>query len=169
MGAADAPVATAMAMRVSVITTQASNTGSRLIILLPVEGFPAKVPTVWLASLDLICSKGAPFSPPHKRATLTASRLRVVLATSLSVICARHKTPEPHSLGLLCFGSRLRHWLPTLLSSLAPIPFARAWSAASTPLMGQSPLCHGRNISRLVTLGATLRANFREKALYEVG
>src|SRR5215212_7652606 len=135
-----------MAMRVSVITTQASNTGSRLIILLPFEGAPFE---------------GAPFSPPHKRATLTASRLRVVLATSLSMVCARHKTPEPHSLGLLCFGSRLRHWLPTLLSSLiAPIPFARAWSAASTPLMGQSPLCHGRNISRLVTLGATLRGNF---------
>src|SRR5215212_293533 len=134
-----------MAMRVSVITTQASNTGSRLIILLPFEGAPFE---------------GAPFSPPHKRATLTASRLRVVLATSLSLVCARHKTPEPHSLGLLCFGSRLRHWLPTLLSSLAPIPFARAWSAASTPLMGQSPLCHGGNISRLVTLGATLRGNF---------
>jgi hypothetical protein len=155
-------VATALATRVSAIATQASNTGTRLIILLPFEGFPAKVPpTVWLASLDLICPKGAPFSPPHKRATLTASRLRVVLATSLSVICARHKTPEPHSLGLLCFGSRLRHWLPTLLSSLiAPIPFARAWSAASAPLMGRSPLCHGRNISRLVTLGATLRGNF---------
>src|SRR4051794_562200 len=107
-----------------------------------------------------MCSKGAPFCPPHKRATLTASRLRVVLASSLSVLCAQHKRPAPLS-GLLCFGSRLRHWLPTLLSSLiAPIPSSRAWSAAPTPLMGQSPLCHGGNISRLVTLGATLWGNF---------
>src|SRR4051794_1357753 len=108
-----------------------------------------------------MCSKGAPFCPPHKRATLTASRLRVVLASSLSVLCAQQKTPAPLSLGFLCFGSRVRHWLPPLLSSLiAPIPLSRAWSAAPTSLMGQSPLCHGGNISRLVTLGATLWGTF---------
>src|SRR3954468_18591202 len=117
---------------------------------------------MWLANLGLmLCVLRGLLSalptnePPSPRVVCASCSLPPSLCS------ARNTRGQPHSLGFLCFDSRLRHWLPTLLSSLiAPIPLSRAWSAASTPLMGQSPLCHGGNISRLVTLGATLWGNF---------